>query len=155
MNELIKKYITKSGYNYNDYTNYFNNINEYNDFLIEIDINTGNIDNDVYIFDLINITNNLKDFFIDELNIKDINSFILLNKDRYLVIKKTIKLSYYFIKNFLDNDIKYYTCNICFNDLNEISHCYNCGYMACIDCLIKTSIDKKTINCVVCKYQIL
>ena len=25
-----KKYITKSGYNYNDYTNYFNNINEYN-----------------------------------------------------------------------------------------------------------------------------
>lgn len=154
MNNIIKEYIEKIGYNYYDYTDYFNNIDEYYDFLIYID-HTSNIDKYVYVFDLIKMNNDLKDFFIKEMNIKDINSYILLNKDRYLVIRNSIKLSYYFIKNFLENDIKYYTCNICFNDLNEISHCYNCGYMVCIDCLIKTSFDKKTINCVVCKYQII
>lgn len=154
MNDLLKKYITKSGCNYNDYTQIFNNLEDYNDFLIDIDINHIN-DKNVYIFELININKYLKDFFIEELKIKDINSYILLHKDRYLVIRNTIKLSYYFIKNFLETDIKYYTCNICFNDLNEISHCFKCGYMACINCLIKTSNDKKTIKCVVCKYQIL
>jgi hypothetical protein len=153
MNNLLKKYIKKSGYRYNDYTNHFNNLNEYNEFLIHID--NCNLDNEVYIFELLNLHKCLKDYFITEFNITDINSFILLNKDRYLIIKSSIKLSYYFIKNFLENDIKYYICNICFEELNEISHCYNCGYMACINCLIKTSIDKKHINCVVCKYSII